>query len=332
MQIKSLYGTYRVVYGKADKFLKKLDNPYMIIDRDILRLYPHLREKYCIIVDANENSKEYSNIKIFIDKLLKLGIKRNDMLVGIGGGVIQDITGFIASILFRGIEWHYYPTTLLSQADSCIGSKTSINIEDYKNQVGTFYPPKIIVIDTKFLNTLPDTEILSGYGEIIKYHILDDNFELISNNYKKLIKYSLEVKRRFIEKDEFDRDIRRKLNYGHTFGHALESSTNFGVSHGIAVLIGMDISNYISHEIGLDVIDYYDKVSKFIREYLVDIKIPKPSVEDMINNLKKDKKNTGDELTFIGLTINGPEIIDLPYDRVKEYLEKYYENSMYDTS
>ena len=162
---------------------------FFIIDQNVYNLY---REKFRgivqqdnhLIVEATEVHKSYDYIKVVIRALLDKNIKRNMTLVAVGGGIIQDITGFIASILFRGIEWAFYPTTLLAQSDSCIGSKTSVNVDDFKNQLGTFYPPQFVILDVNFLKTLGLADMKSGLGEIIKVHFLDgaESLEYINSH------------------------------------------------------------------------------------------------------------------------------------------------------
>ncbi|MGV2387507.1 MAG UNVERIFIED_CONTAM: hypothetical protein LVR29_01675 [Microcystis novacekii LVE1205-3] len=165
---------------------------------------------------------------------MELGFRKDCTLLVIGGGVIQDIGCFIASVLFRGIKWILIPTTLLAQCDSCIGSKSSINIQNFKNQIGTFYPPHEIILVFSVLKTLPSDEIRSGLGEIIKLNLLVGqsevkqmkiNLQKLSSDFleiQNLILDALNIKRRYIERDEFDKGVRNILNYGHTFGHAYE--------------------------------------------------------------------------------------------------------------
>lgn len=139
-----------------------------------------------ILIDASEKQKSYQELIPIINSLIDSGFKKNHRLVAIGGGITQDVTAFIASILYRGIEWIFYPTTLLSQGDSCIGSKTSINFGEYKNQIGGFYPPHSIFIDTSLLSTLKDSEIKSGFGEMCHYFIISgkSDFDFFNSSYK----------------------------------------------------------------------------------------------------------------------------------------------------
>ena len=232
-----------------------------------------------IEVSANENQKSYEGLIPIIDKLVNHGFRKNHRIVGIGGGITQDITAFTSSILFRGVDWIFFPTTLLAQGDSCIGSKTSINYKKYKNQIGGFYPPEKIYIDLKFLDTLEHKDFQSGVGEMCHYFIVSSkkDFNFYKNSYnllnksssalEEIIARSLKIKKSYIEIDEFDQKERQVFNYGHTFGHAIETLTNYEIPHGIAVSFGMDIANFISIKMGfLD-----NKTRTEIRELLVKI-------------------------------------------------------------
>lgn len=323
MQIKSKFGNYEVVFNNFSSELEKdlKENCFYLIDKNLWHKdFWLIPRKKLILIDASEQSKTYQQIGRYISKLINKGIKRSDKLIIIGGGTIQDIGGFIASILFRGIKWNYYPTTLLSQADSCIGSKTSINIDGFKNQIGTFHPPNKIVIDTEFLKTLPKEEIESGYGEIIKYHLLNNDFSFYQNiDYE--IRYCLGVKRKYIEKDEFDKDKRKILNYGHTFGHALESSSNYKLSHGLAILTGISIANFIALKCGYIDLKRYNKLNSLIetRETKIDV-----NMDDFIYYLKKDKKNISDKLSIIiPYGIKGFKLEEVSYKCIVDLLKEY---------
>ena len=213
--------------------------------------------------------------------------------------------GFLASVTYRGVDWIFVPTTLLSQGDSCIGSKTSINFGEFKNQMGTFYPPKEIVIDTRFLNTIGERERRSGIGEMLHYFLLggSDTYSTFKRLHgsalkgdeqalRDIIVRSLEIKKSFIEKDEFENGTRKLLNYGHTFGHAIETMTAFSIPHGIAVAHGMNISNFVSHKLGMIDEAHYNEVKGIIKNIAGTEQIRGFSLDTYISALKKDKKNT----------------------------------------
>jgi 3-dehydroquinate synthase len=326
MQIKSIYGDYKVEFRNIQiDILNPNNQSFMIVDSKIKELYSIPDNKRILVIKPVEQMKEYESIKRHVEYLINMGIRRNDVLIGIGGGIIQDITGFISSILYRGIEWYYYPTTLLSQADSCIGGKTSINLDNYKNLIGTFYPPKKIIMDTKFLKTLSSEELDSGYGEIIKYHLLDNNYHF----YNKLdaeIKYCLKVKQKYIEEDELDQNIRKHLNYGHTFGHAIETNSNYTIPHGIAILMGIDISNFISFKSGYIDEYRYLRMTRFYERYKVKISNLSKNLDlsNLMIALQRDKKNISDQLSIIiPFKERDFKLEEVPYDCIKSLIKEY---------
>ena len=252
---------------------------FFLIDRSVYNLHKnkiHLNPARIILIDASEITKSFDKCSEHLENLLFLGVKRGKTIGVIGGGVLQDMAGFLCGILYRGVSWNFYPTTLLAQCDSCIGGKTSINFKSFKNIIGTFNPPQHINIDVEFLNTLHSQEIQSGIGEIIKIAFLDpeqridysDIIEVIETEEVpvSLIKMALLIKKEIIEIDEFDKNLRNIMNYGHTFGHAIESITDFAIPHGIAVGIGISIANNISEKLyGTDI----SKMDKVLKSYLI---------------------------------------------------------------
>jgi len=318
-KVRSKIHDYNVdfISNIEDSFSKELkESDFIIIDKKVYNLFEEklsiqIDKHRKILIDATEKQKSYEELIPVINFIIETGVKKNHRLVAIGGGVTQDVTAFIASILYRGIEWMFYPTTLLAQGDSCIGSKTSINFGVYKNQIGGFYPPNHIFIDTNFLTTLPESEIKSGFGEMCHYFIVSSeaDFEFFKKSYKELdenrtilnsiISRSLEIKKRYAEIDEFDKNERQVFNYGHSFGHAIESLTNYEIPHGIAVAFGMDISNFISVKLGYIDNNIRNEIRNLLSEIWKGYSIQHLSVEKMINALSKDKKNVGNKLGLI---------------------------------
>ncbi len=290
--------------------------PHFLVDANVARLYaeqlqPVLRHPNMTIVEATEENKSLQRVIPVMEQLVVKRMRRDHILVAIGGGIIQDITCFIASTFLRGVAWRFVPTTLLAQADSCIGSKSSINLGSTKNILGTFTPPAEIFICTALLDTLDIRDIHSGIGEIIKIHAVDGapSFDRLAADYDALlsqrrvllgyIRKALLIKQRFIEADEFDRGIRNILNYGHSFGHAIESATNFGVPHGVAVAMGMDIANRIAVLRDLLPESHYRRMHGVLRAtYAAFAATPVP-VDCMLSALMKDKKNTSTRLVLI---------------------------------
>jgi len=325
--------------------IKKDD--FLIIDNNILKLYenalkPILIDNKYIGINAIEEQKSYQGLIPIIKNLIENGFRKNNRLIAIGGGITQDVTAFMASILYRGVNWCFFPTTLLSQGDSCIGSKTSINFDNLKNQLGGFYPPNKIFIDLGFLNTLEHKHILSGLGEMCHYFIVAGESDFI--NFKKdfnmalkdknilsaIIAKSLEIKKSYIEIDEFDQKERQVFNYGHSFGHAIESLTNYRVPHGIAVSYGMDMANFISVKLGYITNELRMEIRELLVQVWKDFPIHDISVEKFKIALSKDKKNVGAELRLIlnrgyGKIFKDALKMD---DTFTKWIEEYFNNEL----
>ncbi len=288
----------------------------VLIDEKVYDLYKTRfisasnRCKY-ILIKASEEQKSYLQLAPIIESLIEKDFKKNNKLIVIGGGITQDIGAFIASNLYRGVRWAFYPTTLLAQCDSCIGGKSSINFGKYKNQLGNFYPPNEIIIDLRFLDTLAELDIRSGIGEMIHFYLVSghEDFNKIRSEYeicltnrdvlKGLIYRSLQIKKRIIEIDEFDKKERLLFNYGHSFGHAIESLTNYRIPHGIAVSYGMDIANYLSENFGYISGELRQTIRELLEMNWKGAALGRINVSDFINALKKDKKNIGSEVKVI---------------------------------
>jgi len=292
------------------------DTPHFIVDAKVAHIYRVelenvLKHPNTILIEAKEKNKSIELIIPVIEQLVENKVRRNHTLIAIGGGIIQDITCFIASNLMRGMMWKFFPTTLLAQSDSCIGSKSSINLRDTKNILGTFNPPNEIFICRTFLDTLDHMDILSGIGEILKVHAIHDKekFDQLGADYGQLltdqtillryIRNALLIKQKYIEVDEFDRDIRNIFNYGHSFGHAIESATDFTVPHGIAVTIGMDMANHIAVLRNLLPEEHYHRMHSVLRKNYADFTSTIISVDILLAALMKDKKNTDTKLLLI---------------------------------
>lgn len=289
---------------------------HLIIDARVAALYarplaPALAGHSVLRIEATEANKSLERLPAYMTHLLDHGIRRDHVLVAVGGGITQDITAFIAATLLRGVAWRFYPTTLLAQADSGIGSKSSINLAGYKNQLGTFTPPVDIMISTDVLETLSAVELRSGIGEMIKAHIIAgwDDTRAIATDYprlaedKKLLTHyilrSLEIKRGFVEADEFDRRERLVMNYGHTFGHAIESATDYAVPHGIAVTLGIDMANYVSCRLGLIPSGTSDELHPLVRANYQGFERTVIPEDRFFAALRRDKKNLGSTVTLV---------------------------------
>lgn len=322
-------------HARADSFL--------LIDQKIAELYgSRLQGVFppdrSFMINAVEQNKNIEYCYEVLKALVKNNIRRNNQLIALGGGITQDITSFIGSILFRGVEWLFFPTTLLAQADSCVGSKSSINFGEYKNLLGTFYPPSKIFIDVDFLNTLPVEEIRSGIGEMLHFYLiagsdladrLMDEYEKILTSPAKLKRYilaSLEIKKRIVEIDEFDQNERNVFNYGHTFGHALETVSGYAISHGQAVTMGMDIADYLSLRLGHLDSSTFASMHSLLAKNFPAFHLKSEQIDRYLTALARDKKNLGNNLGCI-LT-HGPGSMmktQIPFDeKLKDMLEDYF--------
>ena len=321
-------------------------NAIFIIDKTVAELYKPrigglLHTEKVIIIEAQEKNKSIENLPAVINRLVSLKVRRDSILIAMGGGIIQDIVCFLSSIMLRGLSWIFFPTTLLAQSDSCIGSKSSINSDNIKNILGTFSPPQSVVIDISFLETLAKKDVLSGVGEMIKVHAIDSpsSFNHIANHYDDLLSNSkimenfiydsLLLKKKYIELDEFDKGPRNVMNYGHSFGHAIESATNYVIPHGIAVTIGMDLANFVACRLGVSNSSHFERMhpllqknSHLFQEVLID-------TTALLDALSKDKKNSHSRLRLIlpdqegfihiGLYENNGRLSEA----ISEYFKKY---------
>lgn len=317
--IKSIIHDYSVEFieNTGEKLREVIkDGDWIVIDNKIKELYgkelnPILDDINHISIEANETQKSYQGLEPIMRTLIEGGFRKNHRLIAIGGGITQDITAFISSIMYRGTSWFFFPTTLLAQCDSCIGSKTSINFGEYKNQVGGFYPPNRIFINPNFIDTLTDGEMKSGFGEMLHYFVVsgEDDFRFYKVNFMpaftdknilaSLIEKSLQIKKGYIEKDEFDRNIRQVFNYGHSFGHAIESLTHYRIPHGVAVSYGMDMANFVSVKLGFIPENIRDEVREIVMNFWPGFEINELDVDAFIKALGKDKKNVGKQLGLI---------------------------------
>jgi len=228
----------------------------LIVDRNVLSVTERIFTSplLSIIVEVREDKKTLNTVQEILKNLADSGIKKSDAIVAVGGGALQDLVTLVASLYMRGVDWIYVPTTLMSMLDSCIGGKSSINIGNHKNVVGNFYPPRQIYIEPEYLKTLNHIDIASGISEGVKIcfasnKVVAKKFQKLVNEWQtshsdtpilEAIFLSLSTKKWFVEIDEFDKKERKLLNFGHTFGHALESASNFAIPHGIAVFVGME--------------------------------------------------------------------------------------------
>jgi len=320
IQIKSSQNNYIVDFisdfSHLVDILKQTPLSIIVIDSNVSRLYPKLVRSLkkihpVIEIDATEEEKSLVGVSKVLTYMQEQNITKKNLMIAIGGGIIEDISAFVAHIYYRGIKWIYVPTTLLSMCDSCIGAKVGINFNNYKNQLGFFHSPTKVLVYIGFLDTLNGSDISSGYGEILKLsltgpNLFFDELKLIlfregfnNSHINSIIYKSLLVKKHFIEIDEYDNGIRRQLNYGHTFGHALETLTNYEIPHGLAVVWGMHLANWISLKSGLLAENNFQIINEVIKKYFnFPIKI-KIDSDKLFNLMKHDKKVEDNRINLI---------------------------------
>ena len=300
-------------------------------------------EVYKFIYNANEENKNQKNVNKILDLLLQKNFSRDDCLISIGGGITGDVAGFAASLFKRGLKFVNIPTTLLSQVDSSVGGKTGINTSEGKNLIGSFYQPKIVISDVDFLKSLPFREIVCGYAEIVKhaliankkfYNFLDKNIDEIlklkSPTIEKSIYESCKVKKSIVEKDEKEKNLRKILNFGHTFAHAYEASLNFSkkLNHGEAVILGMKSAFEFSHNKKLITYKEFNSAIKHlnnsnfpgsIKNYFTIKKI-----NQIISFMMRDKKNNSRNIKLMLIRKIGGPIIEKEFSHttIKLFLKK----------
>ncbi len=289
------------------------------------------------IVPNGENSKSLNILSEIYTDIIKRGLKRDDMIIALGGGVVGDIAGFAAATYLRGVNFVQIPTTLLAQVDSSVGGKVGINHPLGKNLVGSFYQPRFVLIDPEVLYTLPRREILAGMGEVIKYALILEKkfFKFLENNLKtilqlannkvicKTIKTCCKIKAHVVEKDEKESGLRRILNFGHTLGHALEAATNFNTfKHGEAVIHGMKWASWVSWEKGYLSEEKFNAINALLNR--LDIPpIPKGlNSVDLITKIKVDKKQSRKGLNLVLLNDIGKFRIETAGD-LSPIIEKW---------
>ncbi len=260
---------------------------------------------HVIAFPHGERNKNLRTCDRIASRLSDHGLDRKSMIVALGGGVVGDVAGFVASIFKRGIEYVQAPTTLLAQVDSSLGGKTGVDTEWGKNQLGTFYQPKTVLVDTSTLDTLPDSEIINGLAEMVKsgiiadknlFHSLEQLDSFDARSLAKLIPQTCRIKAQVVESDELEENLRSVLNYGHTIGHALEASSNYRLSHGKAVILGMVAEGWIAeklrffkkqdHEIQTDL------MRRVIKTFGIRVTIDGPKIMQFVKLDKKAAKST----------------------------------------
>ena len=317
--------TANLLPNKIKLLCPKTKKIALIIDRKIpnkiRRSVINKLKNYELIIlpfSASEKNKSLKNVNIFLNKILSKNLNRSDLIIGVGGGITGDVSGFIASIFKRGINFINIPTTLLAQVDSATGGKTGVNSNHGKNLIGSFYQPKLVICDTSFLNSLPKKEVVCGFAEILKHSIIKDKkfFDWLKINTKNIIlkkskelsyaiKKSCLIKIHFVNKDVNENNTRMILNFGHTFAHAIEVKNNYSkkITHGEAVLSGMILASKLSLVKNICNIKIFKEIKKIYDDNNLEYTYKKYSNQNSINALipylKNDKKKNDDKINFI---------------------------------
>ncbi len=315
----------------------------VVTDKNIAKIYfknkPISNKVFYYVCSAGENSKSFDTACSLYKFLIENNFSRQDILIAFGGGVIGDLTGFVASTFMRAIRFIQIPTTLLAQTDSSIGNKNAINFNGVKNIIGTFYKPEFIYINTSFLKTLPPLEISNGMAEIIKYSLLDKDFfnYLIEQKnifkdekiFMRVLKKSVRIKLNIVKKDKLEKNTRRFLNLGHTLAHALESVSDFSLGHGQAVSLGIIFALYISCLRNLDV-SIMKKVIEILKNYALPTKIHCLNKDAVYTKMFCDKKFDNGKINIVLLNDIGNPIIcnDISKTQIFEAMDYLIDNKL----
>ena len=349
--LKTKNNTYSIniepnsIIKNLKNIITKNNKLIFLIDRKVFYIFKKLKnyknQKY-LVIDCSEKLKSFSNYAKISEKILNLNIDRSTKIVAIGGGTLGDLSGFIASTILRGVDLILFPTTLLSQVDSSIGGKNGINTNSGKNLVGTFYQPKLVYIDPKILKTLSKREILSGYAEIIKHGIINDVkfFNWLNKNSKKILTLnnkflseaiykSIIIKRKYVLKDEKENlknnNSRAILNFGHTFGHALETYYKYNkkLTHGEAISIGMIIAATLSYKLGYLSLNHLNNIRNHFKLNNLPISDNQIFNKKIFKIIEKDKKNDNKKINFVLINKIGSAFIsdNLNLDKIKKILK-----------
>lgn len=307
-------------YFNADFFyleqLASKDNVVMITDENIIHHHPDRFSGWkTIIIKPGEQNKNQDTFDYIVKELINIKADRETFIIGVGGGVVTDVAGYVASVFMRGVKFGFVPTTILAMVDASVGGKNGIDVGLYKNLIGTTRQPEFLLFDYAFLQTLPDNEWVNGFAEIIKHACIKDKilfehlennsltfFQSLKDNIDELVKRNVELKCDVVSKDEFETGERKLLNFGHTLGHAVENI--YGLPHGNAVSIGMVAACNISEKINGFYSTDKQRVISLLKKYHlpVDLKFDREKVWEV---LLMDKKKSGDTMNFILLNAIG---------------------------
>lgn len=325
LEIHGGTGVSTILVGEKLKNLIKYipaEKAVIITDANVKHFYQKNFPPYDVItIGTGEKIKNLDTIRYIYGKLVESEADRSTFIIGIGGGIVCDIAGFVASTYLRGVRFGFVSSTLLSQVDASVGGKNGVNFEGYKNIIGVFNQPQFVICDLNLLNTLPKKEVLCGLAEVVKHAAIGDTdlFTYLEDHYQKaltldtdvierLVYDSVVIKSDIVSRDEKEKGERRKLNFGHTFGHAVEKTT--GVPHGEAVSVGMVMASVLSVKRGRLMAKDAERIKKLLQK----LKLPTRLEADrktVIDALRKDKKRKGDQIYFVLLNDIGNPFVDL---------------------
>jgi len=325
--------------GKYSSFFFIYDeNSFKFCRKKIDSEMSYLQPARHLVVPSGESSKSLHSVANITSKMLEAGADRNSLIINVGGGVVCDLGAFCASVFKRGIDYINIPTSLMAMVDAAIGGKTAVNLNDFKNQIGTFHFPLAVGIHLDFLKTLPADELHSGFAEVVKYALLFDaelweQLQIMLNTQRidittELIDKCVSFKLKIVEKDPFEKGDRKLLNAGHTVGHALESFSfqkNSPISHGKAVAQGLVIESFLAKEMKMLSSDHYQQIEQSISNFYGDIAIEEADIPVLIEFLLADKKNRNNNIAFT--LIKAPAIAEkdilIDKDLVNKLLVKF---------
>lgn len=337
--IKFSSGTVNYYFESAfDEIWNMYDRRHTVLvtNEHVARLYPHLFEGHkTLIVAAMESSKSLHTVEGLIKQLIELEATRKTVLIGVGGGVVTDLTGFLASIYMRGVDFGFVPTTLLAMVDASVGGKNGVNMGYNKNLLGTITQPKFILYDTRFLDTLPDDEWSNGFAEIIKYACIFDAplFDVLNNKsishyrdhddgaLQELIRRCVAWKNKTVAEDEKETGVRKLLNFGHTAAHAIENL--YEIPHGKAVGIGMVIACRVSSQVAGLEYKAVDELERILGKYHLPASM-KINAKRAMEILRMDKKRDENNIDYIVLEqIGKAKVQSLPITAIEKAMKDY---------
>ena len=303
---------------------------------DIIRKNLKGKKIFVHHINANEKNKNQRTTNEILEIMLNENFSREDTLISVGGGITGDIAGYAASLFKRGLKFINIPTTLLAQVDSSIGGKTGVNTKHGKNLIGSFYQPKLVISDIDFLKTLPKREIICGYGEVLKHSLISNKkfFLFLNKNFKNILKFkspyiektiyeSCKIKKDVVERDEKEKDVRKILNFGHTFAHAYEASLNFSkkLNHGEAVILGMNTALKFSKSNNFLSLTEFKIITNHIKNFGLPNDIKKyfflKDTNKIVSFMINDKKNNTNKINLILLKKIGTPLINEKFDKKK---------------